>query len=232
MNTGKETWKWGLVALLLAIFLITANQAYQHVANQEVYEAPDDWTKGDSWDLEHQSGPGAGQPMQMSTESNKNQNTPAVIESSNSDLGESLTSPEQIIIEENIDWNQSDSEQNNQSKAASESDTEKANTTTPKQENNQVQTGMYEIFTAPSVKETSTPASEPISVPAFVATPEPINETVNSTAGTEQVQEATTNDNRPESSAIPEITPSAPTDQLPSENSVISQPAASSSAAQ
>ena len=142
MNTGKETWKWGIVALLLAIFLITANQAYQHIANQEVYDAPDDYLKGDSWDLEHQSGPGAGQPMQMTTDYSNNQTTPTVADNSN--LSDSLTSPEQIVLEDNIDWNQSDSEQNTPNpKTATE----------PKKADNSQQTNMYEIFSVPSTKE-------------------------------------------------------------------------------
>lgn len=65
MQTGNETWKWGVVFILLAIFLITANQAYQHVTSQEHFEPPDDYLKGDSWDIEHQSGPGAGQAIQL-----------------------------------------------------------------------------------------------------------------------------------------------------------------------
>lgn len=65
MQTGSESWKWGAVFILLAIFLVTANQAYQHVATQETYEPPDDYLKGDSWDIEHQSGPGAGQAIEL-----------------------------------------------------------------------------------------------------------------------------------------------------------------------
>jgi hypothetical protein len=51
---GKDNWKWGLVFILLAIFLVTANQAYKHIASQEDFAPPDDYKKGDSWDLEHQ----------------------------------------------------------------------------------------------------------------------------------------------------------------------------------
>ncbi|HNX75047.1 MAG TPA: hypothetical protein PLM07_07640 [Candidatus Rifleibacterium sp.] len=65
MQTGSDTWKWGVVFILLAIFMVTANQAYQHVTSQEHYEPPDDYMKGDSWDIEHQSGPGAGQAVQL-----------------------------------------------------------------------------------------------------------------------------------------------------------------------
>lgn len=117
MQTGKETWKWGVVVLLLAIFLITANQAYQHIASQESFEPPDDWQKGDSWDLEHQSGPGAGQPMQM-PQAGKNQTTPTVEMPAQEE--NSVTVPEAIVIEDDIDWNQSDATSEKQEKAVVE----------------------------------------------------------------------------------------------------------------
>lgn len=117
MQTGKETWKWGVVVLLLAIFLITANQAYQHIASQESFEPPDDWQKGDSWDLEHQSGPGAGQPMQM-PQAGKNQTTPTVEMPAQEE--NSVTVPEAIVIEDDIDWNQSDATSDKQEKAVVE----------------------------------------------------------------------------------------------------------------
>ncbi len=100
MNTGKETWKWGVVVLLLAVFLITANQAYQHIANQEDYEAPDDWRKGDSWDQEHGGGPGAGQPMQVTPDYSRSQTTPTPVSTSDSDIGlnSNQTNQEQMII--------------------------------------------------------------------------------------------------------------------------------------
>ncbi len=99
MQTGNETWKWGVVFILLAIFLVTANQAYQHVTSQENYEPPDDYMKGDSWDIEHQSGPGAGQAMEMTQP----------------EAGSVETASESVIPEgdtdaaahpEEIDWNQ------------------------------------------------------------------------------------------------------------------------------
>ena len=155
MNTGKETWKWGLVALLLAIFLITANQAYQHIANQEDYAPPDDYLKGDSWDLEHGSGPGAGQPMQMPTDYNRSQTTPTPIGTGNSDseLSGSLTSPEPIILEDNVNWDQNDSGSNQPAKNTdSANKNHKSDTTT--------QEGMYEIFTTPSVNETTPSSSD------------------------------------------------------------------------
>ncbi|OGK05900.1 MAG: hypothetical protein A2W80_12845 [Candidatus Riflebacteria bacterium GWC2_50_8] len=96
----NETWKWGVVFILLAIFLVTANQAYQHVTSQETFEPPDDYLKGDSWDIEHQGGPGAGQPMQLS---------PDMPEGFDRPLGESASEPvevlEPIVIEDDIDWN-------------------------------------------------------------------------------------------------------------------------------
>lgn len=100
MQNGSETWKWGVVFILLAIFLVTANQAYQHVTSQETFEPPDDYLKGDSWDIEHQGGPGAGQPMQLS---------PDMPEGFDQPLGESASEAvevlEPIVIEDDIDWN-------------------------------------------------------------------------------------------------------------------------------
>lgn len=108
MQKGNENWKWGVVVLLLAIFLITANQAYQHLANQETFEPPDDYLKGDSWDLEHQNGPGAGQPMQLSTD---NYSMPTAAPAANVASNESnnaLTMPEPIVLDDDVDWSQSD----------------------------------------------------------------------------------------------------------------------------
>lgn len=107
MQKGNENWKWGVVVLLLAIFLITANQAYQHLANQETFEPPDDYLKGDSWDLEHQNGPGAGQPMQLTTDNNP-QTTPTVNTTSSVESNNTLTVPEPIVLDDDIDWSQSD----------------------------------------------------------------------------------------------------------------------------
>lgn len=96
MQTGNETWKWGVVFILLAIFLITANQAYQHVSNQEHFEPPDDYLKGDSWDLEHQGGPGAGQAVELPPDY-----SPDV--SPDSSTSEEASEP--MVIQEEIDWN-------------------------------------------------------------------------------------------------------------------------------
>ncbi|MDD2623413.1 MAG: hypothetical protein BWY02_02707 [bacterium ADurb.Bin157] len=59
---GNDNWKWGVVFILLAIFLVTANQAYKHVVSQEDFEPPDDYLKGDSWDIEQQAGETATSP--------------------------------------------------------------------------------------------------------------------------------------------------------------------------
>jgi hypothetical protein len=65
MEFGREPWKWGLVLMLLAVFLVVANQAYVAVTSQETFDPPDDYLKGDSFDLEHQAGPGAGTPIDV-----------------------------------------------------------------------------------------------------------------------------------------------------------------------
>ena len=155
MNTGKETWKWGVVVLLLAVFLITANQAYQHIANQEDFEAPDDYLKGDSWDLEHGGGPGAGQPIQISNDYNRSQTTPAPVgtSNSNSEMSGNPSSQQPIILEDNVNWNQSDSDSNQTPKSADSA------VKNQKQDNNP-QSGMYEIFSTPSVNETTPSSSE------------------------------------------------------------------------
>lgn len=68
MKLGEETWKWALVVLLLAVFLLVANQAYRTVNNPEdQFPPPDDYTKGDSFDIERNPGPGAGQPIDVPT---------------------------------------------------------------------------------------------------------------------------------------------------------------------
>ncbi len=99
MHSGNETWKWGVVFVLLAIFLITANQTYQHIASQETYAPPEDWKAGDSWDLEHKGGPGAGQAIELSPE----------LQTSN----EPQTAPQQdepvdppVVIRDDTDWSQ------------------------------------------------------------------------------------------------------------------------------
>lgn len=95
MNNGSETWKWGIVFVLLAIFLITASNTYKHVTSQETFAPPDDYLKGDSWDLEHRSGPGAGQPMELAPEP---QNTAPRVED------EEVVEP--TIIQDDTDWSQ------------------------------------------------------------------------------------------------------------------------------
>ena len=96
MKPGSDTWKWALVAILLAVFMITANQAYVHVTSQEDYAPPDDYLRGDSWDVEHSAGPGAGQPIQM----NNSAESPSVVETK--------TAPKvkkDLKHQDNIDWN-------------------------------------------------------------------------------------------------------------------------------
>lgn len=68
MEMGNETWKWGLVCALLAVFLLVANQAYQALTTQEEFSPPDDYLKGDSFDMEHRSGPGGGQAIDIPAE--------------------------------------------------------------------------------------------------------------------------------------------------------------------
>ena len=65
MDIGREPWKWGVVFLLLAVFVAVANQAYVVVSSHETHPPPEDWKMGDSFDQEHKSGPGAGIPMSI-----------------------------------------------------------------------------------------------------------------------------------------------------------------------
>lgn len=101
MKTGNDTWKWGLVFVLLAVFLIVANQTYVQVTSQEDYAPPDDYLQGDSWDIEHQSGPGAGQAMELPPE----METPDTPTDSTTDQDEKEKPPE-LIHQEEIDWDQ------------------------------------------------------------------------------------------------------------------------------
>ena len=196
MNSGKETWEWALVVLLLAGFLISANQAYEHLAKQENFAPPDDWAKGDSWDLEHQSGPGAGQPMQMSEPSYNSKSSPTTSDD-NSDLSESLTSPEQLIIEDNIDWNQSDADSSKNTNKKSE---EKTKTSAIKDTKALQDSGMYEIFTEPAVTEKPTPSTESEVKTVPVESKEQPQEAVNIEPAKEtpNVSEATVNEPKKE----------------------------------
>lgn len=65
METGKESWKWGLVLILLAVFLVIGHQAYVAVTSQEDFAPPEDYKQGDSYDIERNPGPGAGQPVSL-----------------------------------------------------------------------------------------------------------------------------------------------------------------------
>lgn len=102
MKTGNETWKWGLVFVLLAIFLVTANQAYVHIISQENYPPPDDYKYGDSWDIEHRNGPGAGQAIQLPEEL-RTDDTTVIPEIDDEPINE-----EKVDIKHpaEIDWNQ------------------------------------------------------------------------------------------------------------------------------
>ncbi|MBP7635228.1 hypothetical protein KBA41_13765 [Candidatus Ozemobacteraceae bacterium] len=65
MEIGKESWKWGLVLILLAVFLVIGHQAYVAVTSQEDFAPPEDYKLGDSYDIERNPGPGAGQPVSL-----------------------------------------------------------------------------------------------------------------------------------------------------------------------
>lgn len=99
MNTGNETWKWGVVVILLAIFMITAHHAYQHIANQEEFAPPE--PTPDSWDLEHSTGPGAGQPKEFSSsQGNKFDDSAPKVK-----VNQRLSMPKTIILDDNSEWN-------------------------------------------------------------------------------------------------------------------------------
>lgn len=65
MELGKESWKWGLVLILLAVFLVIGHQAYVAITSQEDFPPPEDYKQGDSYDVERNPGPGAGQPVSL-----------------------------------------------------------------------------------------------------------------------------------------------------------------------
>lgn len=104
MKPGTDTWKWILVVILLGAFVVTANQAYVHVSSQEDYAPPDDYLKGDSWDVEHKSGPGAGQPMQMSEQDSAADEAQNLTREGIADQDTSQPK-KQLEHEEEIDWN-------------------------------------------------------------------------------------------------------------------------------
>ena len=96
MNKGNETWKWGMVFVLLAVFLVTANQAYVHISSLEDFEPPDDYLMGDSWDLEQRSGPGTAQGMGRPFPGTQDGSSTAV---------DTPTQGEPVIrIREDVDW--------------------------------------------------------------------------------------------------------------------------------
>lgn len=93
--SGNETWKWGLVFVLLAVFLVTANHAYFYISGLDDFPPPDDYLMGDSWDLEHGSGPGAGQPMNLVPDRPSRKDPERQKQKSESSVEE---------IEEDFDW--------------------------------------------------------------------------------------------------------------------------------
>ena len=102
MKTGNETWKWGLVFILLAIFLVTANHAYVHITSQEDFPPPDDYKMGDSWDVENKGGPGAGQAMQLPPELQTDESP--VIPDTDDEPDQSDT--KNVVHPAEIDWSQ------------------------------------------------------------------------------------------------------------------------------
>jgi hypothetical protein len=98
MELGREPWKWGMVLVLLAIFLVVAHQAYVAVTSQETFDPPDDYLKGDSFDLEHQSGPGAGTPIDVPAD------LPSDAPPPDDDAGEPAEQPTPPPVGE-VDWN-------------------------------------------------------------------------------------------------------------------------------
>lgn len=104
MNKGNETWKWGLVFVLLAVFLVTANQSYVHISSLEDFEPPDDYRMGDSWDLEQQRGPGTSQPMERPLPETQDSSAPVGADSSQGDPV--------IRIREDVDWGELDNSAN------------------------------------------------------------------------------------------------------------------------
>ena len=186
MNSGKETWKWAVVVILLAIFLITANQAYQNIANQEDYAPPDDWQKPDSWDLEHNSGPGAGQPTsnQNTTDNNIIEETPKV------KINQRLTMPKSIVIDDDSEWNDTSSQsseapkENKTAKQTNEAKSATANTETPAVNQAEKTSQVSEPVTEPAKESELNKDSEPVKVA------EPTQETVSpNVAETEKVTE-------------------------------------------
>lgn len=98
MELGNEKWKWIVVFILLGIFIVTAKNAYISVFCQEEYPPPDDYKLGDSWDIEHRSGPGAGQPLEVSNISENSIINNFYISTSNSALEENTIKSSQISI--------------------------------------------------------------------------------------------------------------------------------------
>ena len=65
MALEKETWKWALVVVLLAVFILLAKQAFISLTKDQDIPPPTDYLQGDTYDKEHKAGPGAGQPIEV-----------------------------------------------------------------------------------------------------------------------------------------------------------------------
>lgn len=98
MKLGEETWKWALVVILVAVFILVAHQAYKTVNNPEdQFPPPDDYTKGDSFDQErHNPGPGAGQPIDV----------PETLASGAAPMTPQAPEPTEPVEHPVVDWNQ------------------------------------------------------------------------------------------------------------------------------
>ncbi|MBI3038542.1 hypothetical protein HYY75_05750 [bacterium] len=67
MEAGNESWKWGMVILLLGVFIFFGSQAYQSfkIASAD-YPPPDDYLHGDSFDEQiKKSGPSSAHTFEM-----------------------------------------------------------------------------------------------------------------------------------------------------------------------
>lgn len=97
MQIGKETWKWALVVILLAVFILLAKQAYISLTEGQDIPPPTDYLQGDSWDSEHKAGPGAGQPIEVPTPNQGDSPAPVP--------PQSVATPEQPPLEHTPDQN-------------------------------------------------------------------------------------------------------------------------------
>ncbi len=83
---GNDTWKWALVLVLSAVFILVAHQAYKSLNNaDDQFPPPDDYLKGDSYDLDHglTPGPVGGTPIDGVPDSGNPPKTGAPIQPDN-----------------------------------------------------------------------------------------------------------------------------------------------------